>query len=223
MKNTLIIISVFIVLFTGCTKELDEINSNPTTHSPSLTQKSYMPEAADLYNLNNPFDSYGANLRILYEDLEIVLSDSNLTQAQLEVGIANILMARSSINYPSVDTTTYSVLEAAIFSDYVQDITINNLVNNSLQVETEIANSTTLNIKQKNRLFSLVSQFKFNFLYMAELCQSDAKAAGWDDCMRRELGDIFNDNNPVDDIGFIVGVPGSFLWVAGYCAYESLS
>lgn len=44
----------------------------------------------------------------------------------------------------------------------------------------------------------------------------------FDNCMNRELGEIFaNDGNPMPEIQFVGEMPGSLLWLDATCAWEA--
>lgn len=181
-----------------------------------------MPDPIDIFNPNNPYDVYNLDLSYLYEDLEIVFQDPNLTLNQLDIEIENILDSNSNIVYPSVVTEYYTTAEAEILNDFIEEADLSNIGASSLFVENQVLNSTVLNMVQKDRLLSLISQYKYNYLYYSSYLYNTTLKAIFDGCMRREAGEIFNDDNPVDDFLFISGIPYSFFGMAAYCAYEAL-
>jgi len=214
-----------LIFQTGCEKNMKttELTENTFTLR-ELNETYFAPEL--LLNEDNPFDIYGLNQENLYIEL-FEFIDNGGDFGSLDSLIEAIMTNNEDYLYPEVDTCDYSVNENAFLTDLFSNATIDNLISLSKTTEDRIKNTNNLTAYQKNRLFSLVSQFKFNLYYgatvVSELAEGDLQT--WeedlDNCINDELGNIFNDNNPVDDIGFVVGIPGTWFAHLAYCVYEA--
>lgn len=75
-----------------------------------------------------------------------------------------------------------------------------------------------------NKNFSLKNRY-FQFAIINQRLINESQRAPWDyrveRCIDRELGDIFNDNNPIDDIFFVASGPLGFAQIVLYCIFET--
>jgi hypothetical protein len=235
MKSKILVLTAMVsfgLAFQSCEKEEPNLSSNkvlsqhkknvePVLKKDSKSKSNYH-DPLDLVNPNNPFDSYGLSSSIIYEELEIIFEDDGLTQQELEYNLESLTEIYSDSIYPPVDTSSYSIEEASIISDYVDNTNMENLISSSIAVESTIIESEDFNSEQKSRLLSIISQYKFNYLYSYMLYSSTANKANFQGCMRAQAHNIFGDDNPVDDALFILGIPESFLGIAAYCVWESI-
>ena len=155
----------------GCEKEN---LSNPDIQVQEvLTQvnkknKSIGISLADLYNAKNPFDNYGVQQESLFDELEVLLSDANLTLTEFESNYSVIISSNTNL-YPTIPTLGYEIAEASLFAAYLDGINIDNILTKSVDFEDNVVNNINLSTIQKNRLLSLVSQHKYYFYITANL------------------------------------------------------
>lgn len=216
MQRILLAISFIALIGSSCEKN----DSSPISETESLVRNIDNGVLNDLYNTNNPYDQYGMGLSELYEDIEVALSQENISLLEFENEVNNLINNSTYSSYPTMDTSGYSLSESQYFYDFVQGVDESNLVSRSRLFEDSLALNTTFTDVQKNRLYSLISQFKFNHYFGEEVAKEGSRKPKLTACLDEQMSNIFGDDNPVDDIAFIIGVPFSFVWEVAYCAYE---
>ena len=135
----------------GCEKEN---LSNPDIQVQEvLTQvnkknKSIGISLADLYNAKNPFDNYGVQQESLFDELEVLLSDANLTLTEFESNYSVIISSNTNL-YPTIPTLGYEIAEASLFAAYLDGINIDNILTKSVDFEDNVVNNINLSTIQK--------------------------------------------------------------------------
>lgn len=222
--STLGMLAIATLIIVSCKKD-DVINEKSKNSSEVLSHldKSvikFQPEF--LINKNNPFDSYGLKMSSFYYNYSELLqnkenSDFNIYQTNFNE------LVKKHLNdlYPEVQKDEYSEYESSIISEFNDVVNIKILKSISEKFENRVIADSKLSYIQKNRLLSIISQFKFTYYYNYVI-YAQTWEQRFDSCMRRELGAVFKDDgNPVPEAGFILGLPGSLLWMEAGCAWEA--
>jgi hypothetical protein len=214
-----------IIAFIACQKQQFQENgasSEKSKFDPTNFRLKSL-QAEDLVNPDNPFDSIGLALEVFYVAISTIAADTNYADDSTGFMTAydNKIDEYSALFYPSVSTSGFNSHEEGILAKFFEDLKGGDLLTVTSDYETDIKNDGLLNNLRKNRLFSIISQVKFGSFY-AETYMP-AGLSDFDTCMDRELGEIFvDDGNPIPEIAFTAGLPGSLLWLEAECIWEAL-
>ncbi len=228
MKNLAILVFILMisVLFSSCQKE-DLINTNNSFISSNnkLLLNGSVFDPYFLVNENNRYDEFGIEMNKFYNDLIFIYMDSMYNDYNLfEKELDDIIIKHKENMYPAFDTTNYSEYESSIINDFINNVNLENLKETSLFYENVVIIDNNLSVTQKNRLLEFISFYKFVYYYQNEiiiLCKATWEDR-WNDCMYRELGEIFKDDgNPLPEIVYISGAPINTLQLAAICAWEA--
>ena len=185
-------------------------------------------EKIDETSFVNPFDKYGNKIEKYYLDLKQILQDSTSRDSSIYKKRIMEIMKNFDDTYPSIDTSNYSEYESNYISLLIsQYIDNKDIMEVAKRVEILVNEDQLLSEKQKNRLFSLISQYKYHKYFSNKILNCDAtKAPSWEDrlnnCFEKRLSDIFaDDGNPIPEIEFISELPGSFGWLVADCTWEA--
>jgi len=216
MKRIVLLFPLLGLLFLFSCEKMD----SPTVASSDMVRNTEDDLFNDLTNDDNPYDIHGITLEEVYGDIEDLLSRENLSLSEFELGLDSVLSNSNGIYYPAIDTVGYSVAESVYFYEFLSGVTIENLVDRSRLFEDSLVLNSSFNDVQKNRLFSLISQFKYNYYFGNKISDNLSRKPKLTACLDSNLGDIFYSDNPIDAIQFVVGIPISFVWEVAKCAYE---
>jgi len=211
--------ALFAIGFAACEKSESIKNDSET----SINNRSV--NGNSLYNEKNPYDSYGLKMVDFFIAEKAILSNPIFKdKKKYDEAFDSLLNKYKDILYPKFDTLDLDEYQTTILSKYFGDVNSINLIELSFSTEERIINDDMLSKKQKDRLLLVVSQFKFMYFYTGEIVFPDLMSweSRFDNCMGRELGDIFaDDGNFVPEAGFIFGMPESMLWLEAECAWEA--
>jgi len=217
----LMAIAAFVAMgFVACEKSEEELVTNV---SATLDERAL--DIKPVFNKENPFDVYGEKMMEFYLAEKILFSNPLFKdRIKYESAFDSLLIKYNGILYPSMDTTGIDEYQTSLLKELFSDVNFENLKELSLKTEKAIISDTKMNSFQKNRLLSIVSQFKYGYFYNGTIIYPNVMS--WEDrfdnCMSRELNVIFaDDGNPVPEAGFCAGMPHSMLWLEGSCAWEA--
>ena len=143
-------------------------------------------------------------------DKSLNLSINKLDSIQF---VNQVMEMFENSNLPTLDTNITDT-ELQILSLYFSNIKENNYCSLSNNFENIISSDNNLTLSQKENIFAIIFYAKYTYYFKTELTKD------FDTCMDEQLGNIFNNSNYVDDIGFIVGCPISVLCVVAYCVVD---
>ncbi|GAB4279507.1 MAG: hypothetical protein Kow0068_03470 [Marinilabiliales bacterium] len=243
MKNIkIILISIVYLFVAGCTKE-EVKQSRDNTYALKEDEKLLIEEIkkeidcnknndlkcfnASPYNPDNPYDSAGVYVTeaLKYVNNTQLKYDSAFTYNKYFSYYKNYF---SLYPYKKLEVNNLTKVEVIILNIYKEacfNLNLNLYIYISKITEDIILNSNALDNKQKERLLYVISILKHGRYFIeTNGLWINGQYSTWeedlDDCIEDELADIFNDDNYVDDVLFVIGCPNSFLEIVAYCAYE---
>jgi len=184
----------------------------------------------DLYRTNsNSFDfSYIKN--IYYEELnQLVDGGSKKSQISKEafcqLFVNNTMTRFNSENILFIDNRATEE-QKKIVTTSIRSVTLikssdyNCFINEIISI---INQNNYLAAIDKKKLINTIASFFTIQDAVNDFALSTLKANGkWYNCVHKELDDVFGDDNPVDDVAYVLGIPVSWLWTAAYCAYDAI-
>lgn len=216
------LVSIIVVILFSCSKEQSmNITENEAIEIPTKSAPVFSPQF--LVNSNNPYDTYGIRMEAYYTGLASILQDSrNSDYSRYEGQIDSLINVHSQILYPEVDTTDFKEYENSFINGFLNSVNASNIKAVSLYYENLILNDTIISNDQEERLLEMISILKFSGYYDSVILGPTVWEQDFHTCVVGTLNNIFEDDgNPFPELGYIFGLPESWLFIAAGCAYEA--
>lgn len=215
MKKITLITTVLCIALFGCQKDSFV---NHTDFSKSLAKRSLSKAGVSYETIKN-------YLATMVDSVNRAIEGRTIDSVEFKDAI-NSYVGRNPFPY-TVYTSSISTGEQAIMDSIVSIMNING-ENNVLISELQELESIALDIEDSAQCARALVNIFQNRAMIALSCTysfvvNDTTvplfSPTWDGCMNRRLGEIAN--NPVDLIGFTVGLPASLFWQYAACAWEA--
>ena len=174
-----------------------------------------------LINDDNPYDVHYENIEGFYEKLKTLFNEKDdLSEDQLK----EFVEANTATLYPEIEVRDFDEYENS-YLVRVSKADFNELAETTQDIESNIMADDLLKSNQKQRLLSLISQYKFNRYYGTKLVSglniNSSMKSDLNDCLGTRMGEIFaSDNNYFPEAAFMIGCPFSFAWEVASCAWS---
>ena len=231
-KYSLLLFTFFVTL-SGCSKD--------TYNKGDFGNLSTSPSYYCAGNLNNSFDTIG---------IQLVYSMFNACNFQYSSNDVQAFKNNMIDGFPTslgnleIDTTDFGGLSeqeyylkiAQIFETNSEEYKPTDFVDDFISLENSINDDSMLTDFAKDRLLILAAMCKHSthfyidggFIRLDTVYSSDTVfcvTPDWEarlvNCLREQTNAIFGDNNPVDDIAFVAGLPETWLGLLAYCGWEA--
>lgn len=200
------------LMFMGCNEndiEKREINKNATD---------------SLYNVNNPYDTYGIELKNTYSEFANFIQNHVETEESIYQEDLNNFMSTISNPYPNISDDMLQKFDTTyilnLFKSFNRELRLYGLKQASLSFENNILQNIGDNaLKQCYLLF--ISQLKYNIYYSDAIIMQFA-APSWgerfDNCMYNELYNLEHGSELLF-AQYIAGLPATFVATVASCTY----
>ncbi|MDR9443135.1 MAG: hypothetical protein RI842_10485 [Schleiferiaceae bacterium] len=211
------------LVLVGCEREQSETKQvNPPTQVPKFKQSSCH------LNPSNPYDSRGIGARKL---LDSVLAQpvSNSNRDSFE---SNLSDATGNLNWnidDSISTSELSFMRdfVELYGEYANSPDI--FYQKIISLEDSVVQSITDEETKETILTSAsITRNMYFFVHSNDLFVKDMSGnqfpmarPAYTQCLDDQLSNIFvSDGNPIPEAAFIAGLPGSWLTITAYCAWD---
>lgn len=191
----------------GCKKEKVNVTQPVETYHAFENEN---PKLGKSNRLENPFEAEGKELFNFLKDLSNkIIDDEDKDEILFFIDNSNL---NFFLNLGEGDLIPYKIFFEKEIINY----------SNIVDFEQNILADDDLN--QNVELLRSISYFKWGYYFM----ENDPKLkvsgffACWDRKVRQRLSTVFNDGNIIDQVQYVAGIPGSWLYTASASALDCL-